>query len=369
MDGSTNAVKITPFEAAPWLDYALTVPSTSASVKAAGIKSALYMNPNRQAPGDIMYGNDESEYAHDCTGTRITEHHPNPAAFLTDPHSSALRNIWPQALATEVNWGAIYDYVFSDNAVYEPDNTTGTPCNFTWTDWNAATNGLNTALGAPIIGNSLGYTVPGSTSPGPGIGLNSSMSGAMSEDCYSGRTPTGYFYNTRWQATENTEIQMAQAGKIFICHADWFGDAAASVGQRMYFYASFLLTYDRTNQVVDTEFGTPSGLKVMPEVQLVATQPKGGTPSDVSGLAQPSGVYGREYNACYLSGQWVGPCAAVVNSANPQSGPAKAFPWPTKYHHTLQVSGEGVYDGGRVDANGPAPPAMMSGGTAYVVFP
>ena len=369
-DGSTDSVNIKPSQAAPWLDYALTVAATSQAVRSAGIKSALYMNPNRQAPGEIMYSNDETEFAHDCAGNRINEYHPNPLSYYTDPHSSTLRSLWTHALNEEVSWGAVFDFVFEDNADQPvPQNMTGTPCNFTWDNWTNATNALDNSLGTPIIGNSLGYVFPQSESPGPGIGITPSTAGDMSEDCYVGRTPTGYFFAPRWLALQNTELQMGQQSKLFICHSDWYGDASLSEDQRIYFYASILLSYNRAVQVVDTEFATPSALHVMPEDQLVPTNPVVPTPSDISGLAEPSGVYGREYRACYFAGQFVGPCAVAVNPYNPLSGPARAFPWPGKYQHTLVTYGEGVYDGGTVSFKGSAPPSMMAGGTAYIVFP
>jgi hypothetical protein len=368
-DHTSNAILITPAQAAPWLNFALTVPATSKAVMAAGIKSALYMNPNRLAPGDLMYTSDETEFTHDCSGNRITEYKPNPKAYYTDPNSVTLQAQWVQAVITEKAWGGVFNYVFEDNAdTPNPNNMSGTPCNFDWNAWTAATNALDTALGSTVIGNSLGYTLPGSTSPGPGIGITPSTSGDMSEDCYVGRSPSGYFNVPRWAATENTEIQMAQAGRLFICHADWFQDASVSVGQRLYFYASFLLTYDRDNQVVNTEFFTPSELHVMPEAQLVPTRPQIPTPADISGLLTPSGVYGRVYDACFLAGNYVGPCAIAVNANNPKTKPL-AYPWPTKYQHTLVVSGEGVYDGGTVGTNGLAPPAMMNGATAVIAFP
>lgn len=370
IDGSTGAIKISPLKAAPWLDYALTITSTSVLVKAAGIKSALYMNPNRQAPGGDMYSKDETEFTHTCGGSRIKEYHPDPKAYYTDPHSTILQSLWLQALTAEISWGAVFDFVFEDNAdAAVPQNMTGTPCNFTWTGWTKGTNALDDSLGVPIIGNALGYTLPKSTQPGPGIGINPSTAGNMSEDCYVGRTPSGYFYSYRWQALENTEIQMAQAKKLFVCHGDWYGDAKYSIGQRTYFYASILLTYHKSTQIVDTEFGTPSALHVMPEAQLIPTNPLVETPSNISGLAQASGVYGREYGNCYLAGNDVGRCAVAVNSNNPLAGPALAFPWPTTYHHTLTMSGEGVYDGGTVGISGSAPPSMMKGGTAVIVFP
>lgn len=161
---------------------------------------------------------------------------------------------------------------------------------------------------------------------------------------------------------------MAQADKLFICHADWFQDASVSLGQRLYFYASFLLTYDRDIQAADTEFYTPSQLHVMPEAQLVPTRPQIATPSDISGLLLSSGVYGRVYDACFIAGNYVGSCAIAVNSNNPNTKPL-AYPWPTKYQHTLVVAGEGAYDGGSVSASGPPPPAAMNGATAIIAFP
>lgn len=171
-DRTSNAMLITPAQAAPWLNYALTVPSTSASVMAAGIKSALYMNPNRLAPGDLMYTNDETEFTHDCSGNRITEFKPNPNAYYTDPSSTTLQSQWVQAVLTEQSWGGVFTYIFEDNAdTPNPNNMSGTPCNFDWTAWTVATNSLDAALGSPVIGNSLGYTLQGSTAPGPGIGI------------------------------------------------------------------------------------------------------------------------------------------------------------------------------------------------------
>src|SRR5579863_3699787 len=136
----------------------------------------------------------------------------------------------------------------------------------------------------------------------------------------------------------------------------------------MYFYASFLLTYDHYTDMVKTNFGTPSDLHVMPEAQLIPTDPLVRVPSDISGLLLSTGVYGREWHACFLAHVFVGPCALVVNPNNPKNSAPLAFPWPYKYHHTLLVSGEGVYDGGMASVDGPAPPATVPGGTGLIVF-
>jgi hypothetical protein len=167
---------------------------------------------------------------------------------------------------------------------------------------------------------------------------------------------------------ENTEIGMQQTGKLFVCHGTDFVDARSSMAIRTYYYASMLLTYDPNTTIANTEFLTPSGVTVMPEVQLVPLSPLVATPTTIDGLIQSSGVYGREYGDCYLAGADVGPCAVAVNSNKPGTQ-ALAFPWSTKYQHTMTMSGSGAYDGGTVDILGPAPPATMAGGTAAIVFP
>jgi hypothetical protein len=345
----------------------LVVPATSVAVKLEGIKGALYTDPNRVAPGNLMWTNDESTFAHDCYGNRITVQ--GSPDRLMDPHSTHLRSLWQLLVNTEIGWGAVFDYVFEDSAdEIQTQKLSALPCHFDQNSWTNATNQMDSQLSLPIVYNGLGLIPGGGPGPGPSIGLNPTTKGGMSEDCYSGRTPTGFFFAPHWEGTENTEIQMAQAGKLFICQADWYQQASSSMRQRLYFYASFLLTYDRSSQMVGSRFLTPSALHVMPEAQLVPTNPLKSTPSDIKGLLEPSGLYGREYGACYYRGSYVGACAVVVNPTNPRWNPSLKFPWPSKYHHTLVMSGAGVYDGGTARVDGPAPPADVPGATGIIAF-
>jgi hypothetical protein len=81
-------------------------------------------------------------------------------------------------------------------------------------------------------------------------------------------------------------------------------------------------------------------------------------------LRLPSGLYAREYSACYLAGVPVGPCAALVNSDYSAYHP---FPY-TKYHHTLVLSGGGILDGGMVSVSGSAPGAQVAPRTGEIAF-
>jgi hypothetical protein len=89
-------------------------------------------------------------------------------------------------------------------------------------------------------------------------------------------------------------------------------------------------------------------------------------PTSILNLIAFTGVFAREYRACYIQGKLVGKCAAVVNSQH--SGTPRSFPWPRKYRHTLVLTGGGVLDGGTIATNGPPPPASLDGEQAVIVF-
>ncbi|HXW76409.1 MAG TPA: hypothetical protein VEJ20_03275, partial [Candidatus Eremiobacteraceae bacterium] len=168
-----------------------------------------------------------------------------------------------------------------------------------------------------------------------------------------------------WLATENTEIEMADARKIFLCRGLDGADAATATGDRIYEYASFLLTYHRGTSVYSSSFLTVDLFDELPETELVPTDPVQAYPSDVSGLLQSSGVYGRQFNACYVDGASVGRCAVVVNES---TNKALAFPWPTEYQHTISLTGQDIPAGGTIATNGAAPPALVPALSGVIAF-
>ena len=365
----SGTYKVTPPQVAQWVDWTMTTQPLSLLAKAVGMKTLIYSDPNRVNDQSLIWNNDEKTFAHDCNGNRIPISGSND--YQMDVHTPYLYDKWNYDVNTRLHGqgGGVYDWTFEDSADEINPGRETLPCNFNQQDWTNYTNTMDKQFNHHIIYNGLGLIPGGQSEPGPEIALNQTTDGGMSEDCYVGRTPNGYFYAPHWQATANTEIQMAQAHKYFICHSDYYGDASQNMALRTYFYASFLLTYHLANQLIITEFGTPSGVTVMPEAQFVPEHALISTPSDISGLQEPSGVYGRQYDACYLAGQYVGRCAIVVNPNNPkQNGKSLAFPWPGKYEHTLTMSGYGVYDGGTVSASGPPPPAEMPGGTGVIAI-
>jgi hypothetical protein len=189
---------------------------------------------------------------------------------------------------------------------------------------------------------------------GHGISLSTALLagpntiGGTYEGCYSSSSQpkmNGWL----WQTIENTELYAARAGKMFSCLAVNENPASTQVDARLYAYASFLLTYDPSRDVLWEMYSTPSGFHVLPESELVAVDPVVIEPTDVRSLQLTGGSYGREFSRCYLSGAYAGPCAAVINPS------AAAVPLPfVQYHHRLVLRGSGVVDGGSVSTMGVA---------------
>jgi hypothetical protein len=368
LGGVLGTHKITWAQAAPYLTWAMTGSADSVAIRAVGIKTAVYTNPNRQGRGGPMYTNDEATFAHDCSGHRIYATNL-PGHALMNVESPHLWLLW-QAYILEltVGWGGVFDAIYED-AADSVQYATGIPCNFDQHAWTIASNTMNRSTGAPIFYNGLelfsGYGKTLGVSPS--IALNATSIGGEAEGCYTSYTPNEHKpHRYEWQAFENTEIAMYGTGKLFLCGGANPKAASAAIAERIYEYASFLLTYNPDTTMIAERFATRSGLKVEPESELVALQPLTREPSNISDLLLSTGVYGREYGACYIKGAYVGRCAAVVNSEI--SGNNKSFPWPGKYHHTLALAGGGVLDGGTISTNGPPPPATIAGEEAVIVF-
>jgi hypothetical protein len=357
---------ISPTQAAPYLDWAVVNLPDADAFSAAGIKTVLYTDPNRTTPTGEMYTSDESTFAHDCSGNRITVVNKAGPTYQMDPRSADTAVVWLAWVTRVVQANVHYDAIFDDSAD-SVRSLTGVPCNFDQTAWTAASNIMNSTLGKTVIFNGLGTLSQGNQNPPPAIGLYPSASGGMLEGCYANLQlndpmPKGAL----WQNYENSELTMSALHRMFVCRSFAAQPAQTSYNLRLYMYASFLLSYDPATSVISEKFATPSHLEVEPESGLVALDPLIPEPTDISGLNTAPFTYGRQYADCYLDGQAIGACAPVVNADGPKH--AHPFPWPGVYNHTLVFNGAGVLDGGTASANGPAPAATIAGTSAEIAI-
>jgi hypothetical protein len=340
---------------APYVSWAkASNPGDSNGQRAVGIKTYVYSDPNRTYAGGPLYTSDETTFAHTCGGARITEQYGSTTKYLMDPSSADMLALWVGSLPDRGN----YDAVFEDNTddLY---GLNGTPCGYSSTGWLQSSVSETTNFGYPVVYN--GAAFPGA------MGMNDApdVVGGMAEQCYATQNSAGRLTDSPWTAMENVEIAMARDRKLFFCLADARDDASSSIDDRTYNLASFLLTYDPGTTILMEFFSTSSGFHVEPESQLVALYPVVPMPSSVSSLQTASGVFAREYNACYLAGSLIGKCAVVVN---PSQSSSHSFPYPGRYSRTLRLSGGGVLDGGTAGTNGAAPSSELPPLGSAVVF-
>ena len=356
--GYAGTKVVAPASAARWLTWAETDVAGARSLEPYGVKAILYTNPYRIIPTEPMYTDDESTFAHDCGGKRIETVGGHANQYLMDPGSAKMRELWRNYVAEHVK-EARFAAVFADDAAGDV-YVSGHPCNYDTKSWLDAVNGLQRAIGFPVIYNALAdYQGHGISKE---IALNSSAMGGMLEECYSQLQPDTRATGWRWWADERTELAMAAAHKYFFCYGRDLTPADQAIQSRIYTYASFLLTYDPRTSVLWEYYQTPTHAHVMPETQLVAYNPVRRI-TQVGQLRAPGGLFVREYRDCYLRGRRIGACAAAVNSDD------DAHQFTLRgYRRTLVLHGSGVFDGGTADANGPAPPSTVAPGSAVIAF-
>lgn len=362
LGGCCGTTSVSYSSAATVLSWAEVSSSDGNAISAAGIKTLDYVDPFRQATYSPLYSSDASTFALTCSGSRISIPYSSTVTmWLMNPSSADLRTKMNAWQSSEESVGHIDAFYYDDiDTLYGVPTL---PCNTTQSSWDAANASFIATSSHPVVFS--GYAL--SPDAANIIGL-SSVLGATVEECYIGVSQPSppYRTGTLWTQRENLQLAAAAHGKLFFCYNNGGEDGETSTALRKYVYASFLMTYSATSSVLWETFTTPSGLHVFPETKLVPTDPLVATPSSVSTLLKSTGVYAREYGACYLDGSNVGPCAAVVNSSLTASYAMPAL--STTYAHTLAISGYGSLDGGTVATDGPAPPATVPAETGLILF-
>jgi hypothetical protein len=366
--GGTNGTRaITWAAAAPFLTWAETGTADASAIHAAGIKTMYYIDANRTETGDALQTSDESTYAHDCTGARVTDTYSGSLTQdVMDPSSSSMQSLFANVVSGIASQ-APFDAIFEDDAgalsayeTYAPFSAM--PCDYTDAGWIAGGNALDAVSPVPVFFNGLSGLNGHDVSLSTGLLGASTVLGGVYEGCYSASDQLkmgGWL----WTAIENSQLYTVAQGKAFECLEIDENSAASQTDARLYAYASFLLTYNPSRDILWELAGTPSGFHVLPESELVALQPKVAEPANVSALLLTGGAYGREYNACYVHGAFVGPCAVAINPTS------AAVPFPfVQYQHSVILTGADVLEGGTITTTGTAP-TTLAATEAAIVFP
>lgn len=351
--------------ASPYLSWAQVSSANANAISAAGIKTQYYIDPNQTANnGDSMWSTNEAEFAHDCNGNRLSYSYDNATMYQMAIDNAALQSQFA-SVVSQATSGAHFDLVWEDGTgVLGTVPLNAMPCNYSDAAWLQDGAALNGVSPKPVMFNGLGELNGQSPSQSLAYLSGPNTVGGNFEFCYSG-TSNPKISGWVWQATENTELQVAAQNKLFECQLRNTDSASTQTDARLFALASFFLTYNPATSILWEEFSTTSGLHVLPESQFVLLAPKVAAPASVTGLQQSGGSYAREYNQCYYAGKFVGSCAVVIN---PDTGTSHPFPFP-QYTHTLVLSGGGVLDGGAVSTSGPAPPMSVPADSAIIAFP
>ncbi|MBV9270482.1 MAG: hypothetical protein JO165_05265, partial [Candidatus Eremiobacteraeota bacterium] len=235
----------------------------------------------------------------------------------------------------------------------------GTPCNTSIDDWMRATADLQGAVGYPVIYNALEVV----NEPGVprAIALNKTAIGGMMEECYAAAPRIPKQSDWKWRAAEDTELRMAHEGKLFFCYNNDTSPADQSIDNRIYVYASYLLTYDPRTSVLWEYYMSPTRAHVMPEVQFVPFDPVKPDVKTIDDLKNRDGVYVREYRHCYLNGQPQDKCIVAVNSDNSDHHIDLRG-----YSRGLTLSGGGIFDGGKAQIQSRSMPDTLPALSAII---
>ena len=381
-----------------------------AALHACGVKTISYISPSMPQTGEddlkISYGSTANPsttpapspgpyygaLAVDGTGKLVYTY--NGSGLLMDPRATPAPAYYSTSIndaiktAQTYNSGQLPDLIFSDNSD-EVYGASANPAGYTGqTQWSAATS---TLLGkvtetspVPLILNTLGlptaFSVPSSQDSIANIMLpvksNAIVGGAMLENTYWGnKNLSGYDLGngttgSAWQSQEDMELADITSHKFFNALANGTfttyvknaggAGAAASLGARMYVYASTLLTYDPSQfcglpapgcLLYGEEMQPASKVDAYPETSLIPLYPVQSAQSSVDELrVGTSTLYKREFLGCYYRKAFVGKCAIVVNMSN-SATVAVSLP---QYTHSFVLVGGAIADGGTANTTGPA---------------
>ena len=352
---------ISPSRAAPYLSWAETGVNNTNSMTSVGMRTLVYVDVNRQELTDPLAAAGNAAFAHSCSSSRIHDVHDNVVQYLMEPRSSALRTAYAEYVRRRTT-GHTVTAMFMDDSVSPGVYPRGffspsLPCGFTLAGWQSAQRGLQAAIDQKTMINGLG-----SPTTWPLLD-NTTTIGGNYENCFASTASVHEPAGSSWLAVERLQAYVTGRNKYFECMALDRTSAISAIRSRLYNIASFLMTYNPSYSMLWENYATPSRISVMPESQLVPTSPI--ESNNITYLHRSTGVYMRQYRACYYAGRHIGPCAMVVNSdTTAHARPAFSY----AFHHTMALHGYGVLDGGTATFNGYAP-GSLAGLSAYVAVP
>jgi hypothetical protein len=330
---------------------------------AGGTYAVVYTDPNYyfvsasyRSHGDFP----ESAFGHDAAGVRITRPQGNGIEHYLLPNSPATREAYRRVTVTDAD--DAYDFVFADGVSDTLQTSlyrmSGRPVEIQNDD--DYQRGMKRVLGAsarPVIANGYDNGSPLSMLT---YASAPNVAGIYGEACL--QTDAGPKLGQRWIDEANALLATTERGRYAFCGGHYAN--ADNQAARVYWLASWWLTYDPRYSVAAEIFESPGEVYVFAESALVARSPLRSAGSDIAALRSSSGAYVREFARCYKGGSAIGPCAAVVNpTSNTVSMPALSV----NYGRVLALDPRNLFAGGSI-AFTHGVPATLGPGQAVVLF-
>jgi hypothetical protein len=352
---------------AAWSDFVETGSSAWAnSYHGTGGKYAVaytnpnyyYVSPTYTAPGSYS----ESAFGHDSAGVRSQRPQGTGTEYYLNPNSAASQTGF-QGIAQSIGAGGGYNYIYgdgvSDSLATSLYRISPLPVEITT---NAQyVNGMKQLLSLsplPVIIN--GYNNGNPATEEEYVGATN-VGGVLGETCFTG--PTNVYTGQNWIDMANALLYTTQRATWAICGGH--GDYADNRAQRIYWLASWWLTYDPNYSVaLELMASDANPVYVFAEELLVPTSPLQ-TTSTIATLQTGTGAYARQFAACYYDKAAWGACAAIVN---PTSGTVAMPSLASTYHHSLVLDNNNLYAGGQASLS-TSVPASLAPGQAVVLFP
>ncbi len=399
--------------AAPYIDVFFEPggPIYNQAVRSAGIKTGMYVDPNlcsgsypvganpNAGPDCSVLADDAFYFEDGSPGLPLTvSYNGTQLQKWGNPASSSLQAgtlAWAKKLdlsdggydvilvddaATPDEWYRAYwcwgagtfgggNYTCSGAPAAPPFNSV-----YSRSQWQTGEAALAAALPQPVIFNGLGSHASGESEAAIAsvAATGPNAWGGMCETCFyanAGNANNPFLWTGPILDGELTGLMHVMNAKR---NAMVVNDDVTDPVARQRALADMMLVYDPDHLFISGRpCGQVSHIHACPEQGLTFYAPRRPYPTRLSALTSSTGIYAREFEACYNRGQFVGPCAAVVNPDVYGSHPLPSLRYP--YRHTLVINGTGPCscygDSGSVSFDGPMPPTPLAKATAYVLFP
>jgi hypothetical protein len=327
-----------------------------------GQYSMVYTDPNYyfvsaayRSHGDFP----ESAFGHDATGARISRPQGDGVEYYLVPNAQT-RDAYRRVTLADAD--DAYDYAFADgvsDSLHTSLYRMSAPPVEIHSDaeYIAGMKAVLAASARPMIIN--GYD------NGEPLGMatyvtSPNIAGVYGEACLA--TDRGAKTGDRWIREADALLFTTAHQRFAFCGGH--GNTQNNQAGRLYWLASWWLTFDPDYSVAVEVFESPGDVYVFPESQLVPTSPIQNAASDINALRTSGGAYVREFRQCYETGRPIGPCAALVN---PSATPVTLPPLSTKYSRSLTLDARNLFDGGQIGF-AHSVPTTLAPGEAAIIF-